>query len=157
VAPRRLFALDQNFPEPIVRSLDSFLDCATLVPVREIDDRMPRLEDWELLMAIHEHELPWDGLITSDDSMLNEARAMAALKHTGLTLVIAQGQGHNPVRATGLLLFHLDHICAQTVQNRPQVWILRATQKPAERPDQYLERIALREKTTVDELLARYV
>jgi len=92
VAPRRLFALDQNFPEPIVRSLDAFLECAELVPVRLIEERMPRLEDWELLKAIHDHERDWDGLITSDDSMLNDARAMAVLKRTGLTLVIAHGQ-----------------------------------------------------------------
>jgi hypothetical protein len=156
VAPRRLFALDQNFPEPIVRALDKFLECAELVPVRLIEERMPRLEDWELLKAIHEHGREWDGLITSDDSMLNDARAMAVLKRTGLTLVIAHGQGHNPVRATGLLLFHLDHICVHTVAHRPQIWILRASQKGAESPDNHLERIARREKTTTDELLAKY-
>lgn len=156
MAPRRLFALDQNFPEPIVRSLDGFLECAELVPVRLIDECMPRLEDWELMKAIHDHEREWDGLITSDDSMLNDARAMAVLKRTGLTLVIAHGQGHNPVRATGLLLFHLDHICAHTVAHRPQIWILRAAQKEAESPDKHLERIAQREKTTTDDLPDRY-
>ena len=156
MAPRRLFALDQNFPEPIVGMLDQFLECATLVPVRSIDERMPRLEDWELLQAIHGHEREWDGLVTSDDSMLNDPRAMATLKRTGLTLVIAHGQGHNPVRATGLLLFHLDHICVHTVRHRPQIWILRASQKDPEPPDKHLEKIAQREKTTVDELLAKY-
>jgi hypothetical protein len=136
VAPRRLFALDQNFPEPIVRSLDTFLECAELVPVRLIDERMPRLEDWELLKAIHDHERDWDGLITSDDSMLNDARAMAVLKRTGLTLVIAHGQGHNPVRATGLLLFHLDHICVHTVAHRPQIFLMFCGVWPQREPSQ---------------------
>jgi hypothetical protein len=167
VAPRRLFALDQNFPEPIVRALDEFLGCARLVPVRQIDERMPRLEDWELLEKIHAHrglassdgaELQaWDGLITSDDAMLNDPRAMGTLKRTGLTLVIADGQGHNPVRATGLVLFHLDHICVHTVPSRPQIWTLRATQKQSESPDKHLATLASREKITVQELLAKYV
>jgi hypothetical protein len=156
VAPRRLFALDQNFPEPIVRALGDFLDCAELVPVRRIDESMPRLEDWELLAALARHSRPWDGLITSDDSMLNDARAMTVLKETRLTLVIAQGQGHNPIRATGLVFCHLDHICAQTHSGRAQVWTLRASQKNADDVTTYLGKIAHREKISIDDLLVRH-
>lgn len=156
MAPRRLFALDQNFPEPIVHALDDFLDCAELVPLRSVDDTMPTLDDPDLLLAIRVHERPWDGLITSDDSMLNEPDAMAMLRHTGLTLVIAHGQGHNPIRATGLLFVHLHHICQHTSRGKPQIWILRSQQKEAESPDKHLAVIAAREKTTVPELLARF-
>ena len=42
---RRRFALDQNFPEPIVDALSTWLE-AELVPIRRIDQRMPTLDDW---------------------------------------------------------------------------------------------------------------
>jgi hypothetical protein len=155
LTPRRLFALDQNFPEPIVAALRLALEC-DLIPVREISEEMPKLDDWDLLIRLREHEREWDGLITCDNSMLNESRAMAALQHTGLTLAIADGQGHNPVRATGLVLLHLDHICNQTVRNRAQIWVLRGVQKPAESPTAYLAKIAHREKMTVEAVLARH-
>jgi hypothetical protein len=156
MALRRLFALDQNFPEPIVRALGDFLDCADLVPVRRIDEGMPLLEDWELLAALARHTRPWDGLITSDDSMLNDARSMTILEKTRLTLVIAQGQGHNPIRATGLVFCHLDHICTHTHPGRPQIWTLRTTQRNADDARLYLGKIAKREKTSVEELLAKH-
>jgi hypothetical protein len=104
VAPPRLFALDQNFPEPIVKALRMSIDCADLVPVREIDEEFPKLDDWDLLARLRKHDRPWDGLITCDNSMLSDARIMAMLERTGMTLVIADGQGHHPIRATGLIL-----------------------------------------------------
>jgi hypothetical protein len=51
--PRR-FALDQNFPEPIVDGLADWLaPDAELVPIRRIDARMATLDDWEVLAALH--------------------------------------------------------------------------------------------------------
>ena len=69
----RLFALDQGFPLPIVSVLRDYQADAELVSFGEIDSRLPDLEDWEVLMALHHHTRPWDGLITTDDSMLNQA------------------------------------------------------------------------------------
>lgn len=51
----RLFALDHNFPDPIVAVLTEFQVDAELVRVDQIDDRMPDLDDWELLLALHHH------------------------------------------------------------------------------------------------------
>jgi hypothetical protein len=141
---------------PIVEAMQMSLDCVELVSVRDIHEDMPKLDDWQLLVRLRAHEKQWDGLITCDNSMLNEAPAMAALKRTGLTLVIADGQGHHPIRATGLILFHLDHICAQSVQYRPQIWNLRSAQKPPETPEIYLGKIAAQARITVEELLARH-
>jgi hypothetical protein len=45
--------------------------------------------------------------------MLSLAKEMTVLSQTGLTLVVAKGQGHNPIRAVGLLC-HLAHICHHT-------------------------------------------
>lgn len=98
--PRR-FALDHNFPDPIVEVLRDFQVDAELVRVDQIDTRMPDLDDWELLLALHHHAEPWDGLITTDSSMLNQGPELAALIQTRLTLVVAVESGHNPVKASG--------------------------------------------------------
>jgi len=44
------------------------LDGADIVWLRidQIDSRMPDLEDWELLLALHLDRAAWDGLITTD-------------------------------------------------------------------------------------------
>jgi hypothetical protein len=63
---RRLFALDHNFPDPIVAVLADFQAHADLVRIDQIDARLPDLDDWELLLALHHHERPWDGLITTE-------------------------------------------------------------------------------------------
>jgi hypothetical protein len=152
--PRRLFALDQNFPKPIAQAFEKFLTFVELVPVRDIDVAMSDLEDWDLLTSLHRHDRSWDGLITSDDSMLSDARTLAVLRDTHLTLVVTDGHGHNHIRASGLVLFHLEHVCASTTPSRAQIWHLRASQKPAETPDVYLQKIAAQKKKTVAELLA---
>src|SRR5215210_2478883 len=51
-----LFALDQNFPEPIVNALNDFIPEVELVPVREIEALLAELDDWEVLLALHHHE-----------------------------------------------------------------------------------------------------
>lgn len=59
----RLFALDRNFPQPIVDVLSDFQIDATLVSLDQIDKRMSTLDDWELLLALHHHADPWDGQV----------------------------------------------------------------------------------------------
>jgi hypothetical protein len=54
----RLFALDKNFPQPIVSVLSDFQADAKLVPLDRIDPRMSTLDDWELLLALHHHAEP---------------------------------------------------------------------------------------------------
>jgi hypothetical protein len=74
----RLFALDQNFPVPIVTALDNFIPEAELVPLREIDPMLVEdIEDWQILLALHHHARDWDGLITTDSGILNLPREMA--------------------------------------------------------------------------------
>lgn len=110
----RLFALDQNFPQPIVKVLQDFQADAELVPVSASDARMAELDDWQLLLALHHHERPWDGLITTDSSILFQPLELSVLIQTRLTLVVALEVGHNPVKATGLLFAHLAGICKRT-------------------------------------------
>lgn len=123
----RLFALDQNFPDPIVSALSRYQVDAELVRIDGIDPRMPILDDWQVLLALHHHPRPWDGLITTDSSMLNQARELVVLAQTRLSLVVAIDAGHNPVKASGLVFAHLGGICRQTTPHTPQVWSLKAT------------------------------
>jgi hypothetical protein len=152
--PRRLFALDQNFPEPIVDCLASYVVSAELVPIRRIHGEMSRLDDWQLMVALHNHERAWDGLITNDDKLLALPKEMTVLGQTRLTLVVVRSQGHNPVRATGVLLSHLDHVCHHTTPDGAQIWVLGVSQKQPEAPRDRLERIARNENKTVAQLVS---
>jgi len=122
----RLFALDQNFPQPIVKVLQDFQADADLVAVSAIDRRMAELDDWQLLLALHHHERSWDGLITTDSSILFQPLELAVLIQTRLTLVVMLEAGHNPVKATGLLFAHLAGIGKRTRPDEPQLWRLQA-------------------------------
>ena len=48
---RRRFALDQNFPTPIVEALKKYVPYVDLVSIRGIGKVMERLDDWEVLEA----------------------------------------------------------------------------------------------------------
>lgn len=51
--PRRLFALDHNFPQPVLAAMADALPFVELVPVRDIDPGFAALDDWELLRELH--------------------------------------------------------------------------------------------------------
>jgi hypothetical protein len=144
----RLFALDQNFPQPIVAVLDDYMTEAELVPIEQIDPRMSTLDDWEILLALHHHDRAWAGLVTTDSDMLALPREMAVLCQTKLTLVVTEEAGHDPLKATGLVLSHLPGICQRTDPERAQLWVLRTTQRPAQDPWERLGRIAERRSTS---------
>jgi hypothetical protein len=137
-----LFALDQNFPEPIIQALNDYIPEAELVPLRSIDPLLAEIDDWQVLLALHHHEREWDGLITNDARMLNLPREMAVLRQTNLTLVVAHDAGHDPIRATGLLFTHLGYICRETTRAESQVWELQARNRPARDAWHHLQRIA---------------
>lgn len=138
----RLFALDRNFPQPIVSVLSAFQADATLVPLDDIDPRLSTLDDWELLLALHHHADPWDGLITTDSSMLTQGPELAALIQTKLTLVVTMESGHNPVKASGLLFAYLAGISQRTTPDEPQVWRLNAANRAHDEPWDLLTRFA---------------
>jgi hypothetical protein len=62
-----LFALDHNFPQPVLAALAHALPQVELIPIRDIDQTFADLDDWELLRELNRHERPWDGTITNDD------------------------------------------------------------------------------------------
>src|SRR5437588_890465 len=121
----RLFALDQNFPLPIVDSLREWLAAdADLVPIADVHSGMATLEDWEVLLALYTDKRGWDGLMTTDSSMLSLPRDLSVLCQTKLTLVVAVAAGHDPIKATGLVFAHISNICARTRADTAQGWRL---------------------------------
>ncbi len=152
----RLFALDKNFPQPIVGVLSDFQADARLVALDRIDSRMSTLDDWELLLALHHHAEPWDGLITTDSSMLAQGRELATLIQTKLTLVVAVASGHNPVKASGLLFAYLAGICQRTGPERAQVWRLNAANRTHEDPWEFLKRFATHNDRSTDSAWAQF-
>ena len=146
------FALDHNFPAPILKAFAVMMPHVELVPIVEIDKGLAEIDDWELFVALHRHEQQWDGLVTNDEALLSLPKEMTVLAQTHLTLVVAAGEGHNPIRAVGLLLCHLNHICHHTKPDRAQVWRLGVKQKDYEEPRKYLEKIAEKRKISVDDI-----
>lgn len=126
----RLFALDHNFPQPIAEVLGEFQMDAELVRIVDVHPGLAELDDWQLLLALRHHPRPWDGLITTDSSILNQPLELSVLIQTRLTLVVALEAGHNPVKATGLLFAYLSSVCQRTDPSRPQVWKLSAANRP---------------------------
>jgi hypothetical protein len=153
---RHRFALDHNFPGPVLQAFAALMPKVDLVPITDIDRALADLDDWELLVALHRREPRWDGLITNDDKLLALPKEMTVLSQTQLTLVVVKGEGHNPIRAVGLLLCHLAHVCHQTRPDRAQVWLLRAAQKNADAPRVFLERIAEKKATSVEAIVQEH-
>lgn len=148
---RRLFALDQGFPLPIVRVLTEYMTEAELVPFAEIDPQLADLDDWEVLLSLHHHKRPWDGLITTDD-MIWLPRELAVLMQTNLTLVVAEEAGHDPLKATGLVFAHLPGICKRTRPEVAQLWVLRAVARPHTNPWTQFKRVADHQSTDANNL-----
>src|ERR1044072_6606412 len=116
----RLFALDHNFPQPIVKVLSEFQADAELVRIDAIDRKLRDLDDWELLLALHHHHRPRVRLITTDSSMLNQGPELATLIGRTLTLVVHMKAGDNPVKASGLLFSYLPGICKRKDPGKAQ-------------------------------------
>jgi len=150
---RKRFALDQNFPLPILNVLGRYMVEADLKPLFEIDPGLTRAtEDWEIFLALHRHREHWDGLITSDSAMLRLPKEMSVLCQTKLTLVVAEGAGHDPVKASGLVLAHLPGICKLTNPQEAQLWVLRTTTRGHDDPWEHLKRIAESQGQSVNAL-----
>ena len=128
---------------------------AELVPVRDVDQRLVEMDDWKLILALHNDSKGWDGLVTNDAEMLKLPREMCVLEKTRLKLVVAESAGHDPLKATGLLLAHLPQICSRLDPSRSEVWRLRVSAKNPETPMSLIRSLARRRKQSPDEFLKK--
>lgn len=152
----KLFALDHNFPTPIVKVLVDFQADAELVRIDHIDSAMADLDDWEVLLALHLDSRPWDGLITTDTSMLEQPLELAVLMQTKLTLVAVKEAGHNPVKACGLLFAHLAGVCKRTRPDQAQIWTPAAAERHHTDPWAQLENVANHRSESPGDLYAAH-
>lgn len=84
-------ALDQNFPTPLIFAAKPWLGAIELRHTHEIDPRLSDLDDWELLIALRQHADGYAGMVTADGRMIEQAKELAVLQQTGLSLVVAEG------------------------------------------------------------------
>lgn len=153
-AARRLFALDHGFPQPIVAVLADYTPDVELVPIDDVDERLPDLDDWEVLLALHHHHRQWDGLVTTDSGMVRTPESLAVLLQTKLTLVVAMEAGHDMLKATGLLFAYLPGILGRTDPEVAQLWKLQAANRRHVEPWEELRRVAEHGQRDVDGLWA---
>ncbi len=114
------FGVDHDYPPKLVQAAAQYLPFDVTV-IRDIDARLvDRLEDWEVLLGLH--QLGFSGLITLDSQMLDLPREMAVLHQTNSTLVVIEAAGHNPLRAFGQLLLHMTSIADQYDPGQPQLF-----------------------------------
>jgi PIN like domain len=123
VNERRRVALDQNFPEPILRCLQDYIADVEFVSLRHIDARLPDLDDRPLIIALH--NLGWDCLVTNNYRMLKTPSELAAIMHTRMTVFAIDGVGDDPISATGAVLLDLPRSLRRVDANRAQVFWMR--------------------------------
>lgn len=128
---RPVFALDENFPEPVLLEIVRIHTPELhLRHVRWIDPRLLGLLDHQLILALY--QMGVEGLVTNDDRMLSLPEVLASIEQTRLTIVTCRRTGHDPLVATGLLLAHLGRIAGRHRPDRPQVWRLTAPERAPE-------------------------
>lgn len=156
------FVLDHNFPIVVVEGLP-WPDPIRLTSLYDYDPRLTRNhEDWQVLMELAKRG-DVDGYISNDDRMLNAATEMVALSMTPLVLILMQGTGNDPLKATGLLMSHLVEITMRERENtRAQLYRLRAgnlgdQRRPlqevfrtlADRANDHVDRMVSRERARI--------
>jgi hypothetical protein len=144
-------ALDQNFPVPLLASMERWLPSdVTLTHLTRIDPRLSDVSDRQLFIALH--QMGWDGLVTNNWRMLNIENEVAAIVKTNATVVAMKGMGDDPIRPAGALLLELPGIAARIKPGRSNVFLLNYDHRQPEDGWAWLTRVADRRKTTAIEL-----
>lgn len=142
--------LDHNFPERILDSLREFITEANLIPLRRIDERLPDLDDRQLVIALH--QLGFPGFVTSNYKMLQNPRELAAVIATEVCVFAIEGVGHDPIRATGALLLDLPSAVRAMEAGRRGVFWLRPRSPQPQDPNDLFNRMAQRRKENPKDL-----
>lgn len=147
------FVLDQNFPvqatglpwPPDVR----------LSRLSAIDPRLiAGCDDWEVFYGLARRD-GIDGFVTNDANILQQPAELLALSETSLTLIVTDGVGNDPIRATGLVMVSLVRIARQ-LRNGAQIYTLRPLElgKHHTTPGAALTKIAQHRKIPRQEVIA---
>ncbi len=107
-ARRVTFALDQNFPQPILQQVRGFIPQADMLSISEIDAALARVEDCELVSALGRRG--FSAVVTNDYHMLRQPGVLLAAQRRQVSIVAIEALGHDSVRATGAFLLDLPAI-----------------------------------------------
>jgi hypothetical protein len=149
---RLIFVLDQNFPRQVANL--PWPPELALIRLDEIDSRLASdTEDWEILLEL-EHLGTIHGFITNDANILLSSREMLALSYSNLRLVATDGVGHDPLKASGLVMVHLSDI-ARDRPGTAMTYLLRPSGKSTLSPGKRITQIARHQSAPRVETVAR--
>jgi hypothetical protein len=146
----RRVALDHNFPEPVLASVDRWLKDVEFHHLRHVDPGLAELQDHELIYALHDRDLSI--LVTHNWKMENDARVIVAVHLTRLTLLTLRKGGDDMIFATGVLLRDIVPILRREVP-KGQIFEARPSTIRPRPAYQVLQSLARRSGTTADGLI----
>lgn len=136
---RTVFVLDQNFLRQVV-GLPWPAD-VLLVPLEQVNAGLiAETEDWEVILEL-EYRGSFSGFITNDANILRSSREMLALSMSRLSLIATDGVGHDPMKASGLVMVHLSDIVRDS-PGQGMTYRLRPGGKTALSPGKCITQIA---------------
>jgi len=121
---RATFALDENFPQPILReAINKYVLGIEIVLLVDLDPALlGAYQDHELIANLAKRGV--EGLITCDDNMVFRSEVLDAMEQARFSVVTCRRVGDDPVRASGLLLVHLPDVAKRHERRQPQIWRL---------------------------------
>lgn len=126
------------------------------MPLGELAPELTRgHEDWQLFLRLAAYG-DVAGFVTNDDRLLRSPMEMFALRRTRLCLIVTAGVGHDPIRATGLVMAHLTAI-HRDGRRPPSTYRLRPSELGRIRrtPGQQLDAIASGQGMQPSQLIRR--
>lgn len=86
-------------------------------------------------------QLGYDGFVSTDAGILSSPTEMVLLQSVGLTLVVTDKVGHDPLRSTGLLMANLEWIAHKLAEGQ-RVYRLRPSHvRSGQKATEYVNRL----------------
>ncbi len=122
----------------------------SLFHVAEIDRRLSEASDRELIIWAKNND--YDALVSTNHRMKDEPMEVAAMLSTKLTVVLTQSMGHNPLRASGVILLELPTLHSRVRPGKPNLFVLSYQPRTPRDPWDDLTRVARHRGTTAPAL-----
>lgn len=146
-------ALDENFPETFIECIQPMVKKLAFFPLKMLDPRLLGTDDWRLLLAMPKHGIRI--VVTCNDRMLKDPKALLAVEKTKLCLVAVDSLGDNAMRSTGVVLHDLPWIAANLTAGAGEVFHVQRGNPKRQKPKDFLAILSLQERIAVGELRKR--
>jgi hypothetical protein len=146
-------ALDQNFPTNLVNAIAGAVPPGVeLASIHRVDPRLSDMGDRQVIIALS--QLGFDAMVSNDHHILSTPEELAALLATKLGFVCIRASDDNSVKATGALLLELSNLPRVFQDKKHRVLDLHYQPRRASDAWDYMKQIAVRARTTAEELYA---